>query len=67
MAALGGPGSSSSGDSDWLLASGTAWGEWGAAELKNLGLNFIPQGIRKVCRLVAGSPCRITVSPEWEQ
>jgi cobalt/nickel transport system permease protein len=28
-----------------LLASGTAWGEWGANELKDLGLNFIPQGI----------------------
>jgi cobalt/nickel transport system permease protein len=30
-----------------LLASGTAWGEWGADELKELGLNFIPQGIEK--------------------
>ena len=30
-----------------LLASGTAWGEWGADELKDLGLNFIPQGIEK--------------------
>ena len=30
-----------------LLASGTAWGEWGAAELKDLGLNFIPQGIAR--------------------
>jgi cobalt/nickel transport system permease protein len=30
-----------------LLASGTAWGEWGAAQLKGLGLNFIPQGIEK--------------------
>jgi len=31
-----------------LLASGTAWGEWGAGELKDLGLNFIPQGIEKL-------------------
>lgn len=30
-----------------LLASGTAWGEWGVDELKNLGLGFIPQGIEK--------------------
>lgn len=30
-----------------LLASGTAWGEWGAQELKNLGLNFIPEGIAR--------------------
>jgi cobalt/nickel transport system permease protein len=30
-----------------LLASGTAWGEWGADELKNIGLGFIPQGIQK--------------------
>jgi cobalt/nickel transport system permease protein len=30
-----------------LLASGTAWGEWGADELKNLGLGFIPRGIEK--------------------
>lgn len=31
-----------------LLASGTAWGEWGAGQLKDLGLNFIPQGIQKI-------------------
>ena len=31
-----------------LLASGTAWGEWGADELKGLGLDFIPQGIEKL-------------------
>jgi cobalt/nickel transport system permease protein len=31
-----------------LLASGTAWGEWGADELRDLGLNFIPQGIEKL-------------------
>ena len=30
-----------------LLASGTAWGEWGIDELKNLGLGFIPQGIQE--------------------
>lgn len=30
-----------------LLASGTAWGEWGAGELKAMGLGFIPQGIEK--------------------
>jgi cobalt/nickel transport system permease protein len=30
-----------------LLASGTAWGEWGADELKDLGLSFIPQGIER--------------------
>jgi cobalt/nickel transport system permease protein len=30
-----------------LLASGTAWGEWGAEELKNLGLGFIPKGIEQ--------------------
>ncbi len=30
-----------------LLASGTAWGEWGAEQLKSLGLDFIPTGIAK--------------------
>lgn len=30
-----------------LLASGTAWGEWGANELKGMGLGFIPGGIEK--------------------
>ncbi len=30
-----------------LLASGTAWGEWGAQELSGLGLNFIPEGITR--------------------
>jgi cobalt/nickel transport system permease protein len=30
-----------------LLASGTAWGEWGTNELKDLGFSFIPQGIQK--------------------
>jgi cobalt/nickel transport system permease protein len=31
-----------------LLASGTAWGEWGVDELKNMGLGFIPQGLQKL-------------------
>ncbi len=31
-----------------LLASGTAWGEWGITELKQMGLNFIPQGITRL-------------------
>ena len=31
-----------------LLASGTAWGEWGVDELKTLGLGFIPQGMQKL-------------------
>ena len=30
-----------------LLASGTAWGEWGINELKHLGLGFIPSGMQK--------------------
>jgi cobalt/nickel transport system permease protein len=30
-----------------LLASGTAWGEWGAEELTGMGLGFIPTGIEK--------------------
>jgi cobalt/nickel transport system permease protein len=30
-----------------LLASGTAWGEWGTQELSGLGLNFIPEGIAR--------------------
>jgi cobalt/nickel transport system permease protein len=30
-----------------LLASGTAWGEWGVDELQNMGLGFIPQGLQK--------------------
>lgn len=29
-----------------LLASGTAWGEWGSGELKDLGLSFIPSGLK---------------------
>ena len=31
-----------------LLASGTAWGEWGIDELKTMGLGFIPQGLQKL-------------------
>jgi len=31
-----------------LLASGTAWGEWGLDELQNLGLGFIPSGMEKL-------------------
>jgi cobalt/nickel transport system permease protein len=31
-----------------LLASGTAWGEWGAEELKSLGLGFVPKGIERL-------------------
>jgi cobalt/nickel transport system permease protein len=31
-----------------LLASGTAWGEWGIDELNTMGLGFIPQGLEKL-------------------
>jgi hypothetical protein len=31
-----------------LLASGTAWGEWGVNELKTMGLGYIPQGLQKL-------------------
>jgi cobalt/nickel transport system permease protein len=31
-----------------LLASGTAWGEWGVDELKTMGLGSIPQGLQKL-------------------
>ena len=31
-----------------LLASGTAWGEWGVDELQTMGLGFIPQGLQKL-------------------
>lgn len=30
-----------------LLASGTAWGEWGVEELQDMGLGLIPQGLQK--------------------
>jgi cobalt/nickel transport system permease protein len=29
-----------------LLAPGTAWGEWGAAQLKGLGFSFVPKGLQ---------------------
>ncbi len=31
-----------------LLAPGTAWGEWGAEELTELGLGFVPAGLEKL-------------------
>ena len=31
-----------------LLASGTAWGEWGVNEPKTMGLGYIPQGLQKL-------------------
>jgi cobalt/nickel transport system permease protein len=31
-----------------LLAPGTAWGEWGSQELAQLGLGFIPQGLKQL-------------------
>ncbi|NMB88628.1 MAG: cobalt transporter CbiM [Chloroflexi bacterium] len=31
-----------------LLAPGTAWGEWGAEELTDLGLGFIPKGLEQL-------------------
>jgi cobalt/nickel transport system permease protein len=34
-----------------LLAPGTAWGEWGADELANLGLSFIPKGMANLSHL----------------
>jgi cobalt/nickel transport system permease protein len=33
-----------------LLAPGTAWGEWGAEELTNLGFSFIPKGLEQLSR-----------------
>jgi cobalt/nickel transport system permease protein len=30
-----------------LLAPGTAWGEWSAEQLRDAGLNFVPQGMHK--------------------
>jgi cobalt/nickel transport system permease protein len=36
-----------------LLAPGTAWGEWGTAELSRLGLAFIPQGMAQLSNLWA--------------
>ncbi len=34
-----------------LLAPGTAWGEWGAEQLSELGLRFIPQGLQRLSTL----------------
>jgi cobalt/nickel transport system permease protein len=34
-----------------LLAPGTAWGEWGTAELANMGLATIPAGLEKLSSL----------------
>ncbi len=31
-----------------LLASGTAWGEWGIDELREMGLSFIPRGLEQL-------------------
>jgi len=49
-----------------LLASGTAWGEWGIDELQNMGLGFIPQDYKN---WPAGGRrrCLITAFPAWEQ
>jgi cobalt/nickel transport system permease protein len=30
-----------------LLAPGTTWGEWTSAQLRGLGFNFVPEGIRR--------------------
>ena len=34
-----------------LLAPGTAWGEWGSAELTNMGLKAVPQGMAQLSGL----------------
>jgi cobalt/nickel transport system permease protein len=34
-----------------LLAPGTAWGEWGSAELSRLGFRSIPEGLQKLSGL----------------
>jgi cobalt/nickel transport system permease protein len=34
-----------------LLAPGTAWGEWGTAELSRLGLGYIPAGLSRLSGL----------------
>ena len=31
-----------------LLASGTAWGEWGVEDLHELGLGFVPAGMEQL-------------------
>jgi cobalt/nickel transport system permease protein len=30
-----------------LLAPGTAWGEWSSDQLKEIGFNFVPEGLKK--------------------
>ena len=34
-----------------LLASGTAWGEWGREELQTLGLGFVPEGLDRLSNI----------------
>jgi hypothetical protein len=34
-----------------LLASGTAWGEWGMEELHEMGLGFVPEGMERLAGL----------------
>lgn len=34
-----------------LLAPGTAWGEWGAQELQQMGLGFVPEGLETLSGL----------------
>ncbi len=31
-----------------LLAPGTAWGEWGSEQLRDLGLGFVPEGMQRL-------------------
>lgn len=38
-----------------ILPSGTAWGEWGAEELKEQ-LGFVPKGLEKLSLSYQGSP-----------
>jgi len=40
-----------------LLAPGTAWGEWGSKKLTEMGLSFVPQGLRQMEGLW-GAPLR---------
>ena len=37
-----------------LLAPGTAWGEWGARQLTQRGLSFVPEGLAQLSRLWSG-------------
>ena len=48
LAGLGCAGLGCFGHTIGLLASGTAWGEWGVDELKTMGLGSIPQGLQKL-------------------